>query len=194
MADQQPAPGSGFSKRHVSGMLKHLADDEQRAKAQEVAAVYKKLFAEKKWEAVLGKMQRVVDEDNLRVLEKRRPARLLQAGQALFAKSPMNTARTTPRAMGHHIARPRDTTIANTYRQRLCERRLLGATHSQDTSTKDTCHQNTTHSYRTSFAFLPHCTAGPRSPHSIQTCQRRSRRHGTQYLRQPHERLLQRPK
>jgi hypothetical protein len=95
MADQQPAPGSGFSKRHVSGMLKHLADDEQRAKAQEVAAVYKKLFAEKKWEAVLGKMQRVVDEDNLRVLEKRRPARLLQAGQALFAKSPMNAARTT---------------------------------------------------------------------------------------------------
>jgi hypothetical protein len=75
-------------------MLKHLADDEQRAKAQEVAAVYKKLFAEKKWEAVLGKMQRVVDEDNLRVVQKRRPTRLLQAGQALFAKSPTNASRT----------------------------------------------------------------------------------------------------
>lgn len=93
MTDQHPRPANGFSKRHVSGMLKHLADDSQRAKAQEVAVAYKKLFAEKKWEAVLSKMQRVVDEDNMRVVARRTPARLLEAGQSLLAASTGSASR-----------------------------------------------------------------------------------------------------
>jgi hypothetical protein len=81
MTEQQQAHVGSFSRRHVSGMLKHLVDEEQKVKAQEVAAVYKRMFAEKKWEAVLAKMQGVVDEDHLRVVGKRRPAPLLSVGE-----------------------------------------------------------------------------------------------------------------
>jgi hypothetical protein len=67
MAQQQQAPAGGFAKRHVSGMLKHLADEEQRAKAMEVVAAFKKLFAEKQWVPVLEKIRQVAEEDHLRV-------------------------------------------------------------------------------------------------------------------------------
>jgi hypothetical protein len=82
---QQQAPAGGFTKRHVSGMLKYLADEEQQAKALEVAAAFKKLFAEKQWEPVLAKIHRIAGEDHLRVVSRRRPARLMSAGQALPA-------------------------------------------------------------------------------------------------------------
>jgi hypothetical protein len=74
MVDQTPAPAGGFAKRHVSGMLKHLPNDDQREKALEAAARYKKLFAEAKWEPVFARMKRVAEEDDLRVVSRRRPA------------------------------------------------------------------------------------------------------------------------
>lgn len=88
MADQQQALVGGFSKRHVSGMMKHLRSEEQQVKAQEVAAAYKKMFAEKDWKAVLARMQNVVDEDHLRLSGEQRAAPFLAAGQTLITTPP----------------------------------------------------------------------------------------------------------
>lgn len=74
MADQQAAAG-GFSKRHVSGMLKFLEDEEKREKALEVAALYKKCFEDKEWEPVMANLRAIANEDHLRVV-RRRPAPL----------------------------------------------------------------------------------------------------------------------
>jgi hypothetical protein len=82
MADRAPAPPGGFAKRHVSGMLKYLADDDQRAKALEVAAGYQKLFAQAEWEPVFARMKRVAEEDDLRVVGRRRPPPLTTSTSA----------------------------------------------------------------------------------------------------------------
>jgi hypothetical protein len=58
----------GFSKRHVSGMLKHLENDSQRSRALEVAAAFKRKFAEeKKWKGIISNIQNIADEDPLRI-------------------------------------------------------------------------------------------------------------------------------
>jgi hypothetical protein len=82
MAQQRQGPAGGFAKRHVSGMLKHLADEEQRAKALEVSAAFKKLFAEKQWEPVLERIRQVAEEDHLRMVGRRRPPQLATSRSA----------------------------------------------------------------------------------------------------------------
>ncbi|KAH7074822.1 hypothetical protein BKA63DRAFT_322199 [Paraphoma chrysanthemicola] len=79
-ADQQSIQPGGFQKRHVSGMLKHLKDDESRAKAYEAAAKYKNMFEDKKkWDPVMAKIRQVVNEDHMRVVECPSPAPITPA-------------------------------------------------------------------------------------------------------------------
>jgi len=88
MANAPQAPAGGFSKRHVSGMMKHLADDEQRNRALEVAAEYKKKFAEEpQWAAVRARLQTFAEEDPLRVVSKRRPTPLKQLRRPTLTNS-----------------------------------------------------------------------------------------------------------
>ncbi|KAH7087788.1 hypothetical protein FB567DRAFT_353965 [Paraphoma chrysanthemicola] len=79
-ADQQSIQPGGFQKRHVSGMLKHLKDDESRAKAYAAAAKYKKMFEDKKkWDPVMEKIRQVVNEDHMMVVESPSPAPITPA-------------------------------------------------------------------------------------------------------------------
>jgi hypothetical protein len=80
MVVQQQGPASGFGKRHVSGMLRFLEGEEQRAKALKTAAAYKKMFAEKHWESVLASIQCFVEEDHLRDSSSPSPAQITAAG------------------------------------------------------------------------------------------------------------------
>lgn len=66
----------GFSKRHVSGMLKHLEDDQQKARAVEVQTGFKTLFADKKWGPIMAKMRDFAAEDHLRIAHKQTPPSL----------------------------------------------------------------------------------------------------------------------
>jgi hypothetical protein len=60
-------------------MLKFVADEASRAKALEVAATCKKLFAGPEWGSVMAKLQRFADEDPLRVTS---PAQLTTSTSA----------------------------------------------------------------------------------------------------------------
>ncbi|KAF2026632.1 hypothetical protein EK21DRAFT_115580 [Setomelanomma holmii] len=84
MEIQPQAPAGDFAKRHVSGMLKHMADEESRAKTHEAAAKYKQMFADKKWEPVMAKIRRVAEEDPIRCPNRRRPAPLTPAARPLL--------------------------------------------------------------------------------------------------------------
>lgn len=49
-------------------MLKHLENDSQRSRALEVAAAFKRKFAEeKKWKGIISNIQNIADEDPLRI-------------------------------------------------------------------------------------------------------------------------------
>lgn len=65
-------------------MLKHLADEESRAKAHEAAAKYKQIFADKDWEPTMARIQRVVEEDHMRVASRRRAAPITPAARPLL--------------------------------------------------------------------------------------------------------------
>jgi hypothetical protein len=91
MAEQPLTPGSAFSKRHVSGMLRHLEGDEQRAKAQDMAAAYKRMFAESNWGAVVARIRDVADEDHLRVKDEQDPASSSVVEEDTLATPPAHT-------------------------------------------------------------------------------------------------------
>lgn len=73
MPSQQQTEG-GFTKRHISGSLKHMTDPDQRAKALQTAAKFRKAFEDKKWNAVKQRIQDAVDEHPLRLEPNRRSA------------------------------------------------------------------------------------------------------------------------
>ncbi|KAH4192122.1 hypothetical protein HBH42_118270 [Parastagonospora nodorum] len=91
MAEQPLTPGSAFSKRHVSGMLRHLEGDEQRAKAQDMAAAYERMFAESNWGAVVARIRDVADEDHLRVKDEQDPASSSVVEEDTLATPPAHT-------------------------------------------------------------------------------------------------------
>lgn len=101
MADQQQVLAGDFAKRHVSGMLKFLEDDEKRERALEVAAAYKKRFASKDWESVMANLRAIANEDHLRIV-RRRPAPLKRNRPPVLgssASAPVKTSDvTTPPA------------------------------------------------------------------------------------------------
>ncbi|KAH7386703.1 hypothetical protein DE146DRAFT_179357 [Phaeosphaeria sp. MPI-PUGE-AT-0046c] len=102
MADQQQTLAGGFSKRHVSGMLKFLDNEEKREKALAVAAVYKKRFASKEWAQVMANLRQVANEDQLRVV-RRRPAPLKRnrpPGLETSASAPVKTPDVTTPPVG----------------------------------------------------------------------------------------------
>jgi hypothetical protein len=74
MDKQQRPPAGGYSKRHVSGMLKFMADDEQRTKALDAAEAHRELFAGEEWAPIMAKMQQVFEEDHIKVVSRRRSA------------------------------------------------------------------------------------------------------------------------
>jgi hypothetical protein len=74
---KQDGPFKDRSKRHVSAMIKFLPEDEQQKKAEEVARGFKKMFADQaKWGPVMERMRKIVNEDDLRVVEKKKPEEL----------------------------------------------------------------------------------------------------------------------
>lgn len=60
-------PPSFLEKPHVRVALKHLATDEQREKALEVALAWKTKFATEKWKAVVASIEAVKNEDTMRM-------------------------------------------------------------------------------------------------------------------------------
>jgi hypothetical protein len=96
----------GFSKRHVSGMLKHMTDNAQRAKALDTAAMYKRLFAEPKWEPVLSNLQCFAEEDRLRFLSSRR----LHPSLTTSASALSSDTDTTPISLPRHSTYPAPST------------------------------------------------------------------------------------
>ncbi|KAL5121602.1 hypothetical protein ACEQ8H_000288 [Pleosporales sp. CAS-2024a] len=91
MVEKQQAPNGGFSKRHVSGMVKHLTTDEQRTRHDEIFAAYNKLFSNKQWADVLDGMRSIAEEDHMRVAERRvvlQSARLLSAPRPILPTQP----------------------------------------------------------------------------------------------------------
>ncbi|KAF1915519.1 hypothetical protein BDU57DRAFT_539858 [Ampelomyces quisqualis] len=87
MADERQAREVDMTKRHFSAMLKHLPGPKDEAKAVEVVKGHLRLFAGKEWEPVKAKLRLFANEDPLRVVGKRRPARLLPAGRPLLTTS-----------------------------------------------------------------------------------------------------------
>jgi hypothetical protein len=74
---RQDGPFKDRSKRHVSAMIKFLPEDEQQKKAEEVAMGFKKMFADQaKWGPVMERMRKIANEDDLRVVEKKKPEKL----------------------------------------------------------------------------------------------------------------------
>jgi len=100
------APGSAFAKRHVSGMLKHLESEEERAKAQDKAAAYKRMFAGGNWGAVVARIRDVVHEDHLRVKDEQDPASSSAVEEDILATPPAHTI-SLPSSVG---SRPRIST------------------------------------------------------------------------------------
>ena len=78
----------GLQKRHVSSMLRHLPDDESKKKALDVAADYRRMFADKKWNPVMAMLNDFANEDHVRVPDRRRPAPLKQATLASSKSAP----------------------------------------------------------------------------------------------------------
>jgi hypothetical protein len=74
---KQDGPFKDRSKRHVSAMIKFLLEDEQQKKAEEVAMGFKKMFADQaKWGLVMERMRKIANEDDLRVVERKKPEKL----------------------------------------------------------------------------------------------------------------------